>query len=578
MNYFANKEDTQLIISYFKQALAVKQDAASLARIATSGSYADLDNKPSIPPATIVDGTISATSSNPLSNAATYAELFKKANDADLATVAKSGKYSDLAELPTIPEPVTIDSTLTAAGINPVQGKAIYTELTKKANDASLSAVAKSGKYSDLSGLPTIPAAVTVDSDLDANSANPVQNKSVKTALDLKANDADLATVAKSGKYSDLSGLPAIPAAVTIDTALSATSANPVQNKAVKAALDTKADSTVLSAVAKSGSYADLSNKPTIPAAVTVDTALSTTSANPVQNKTVTTALNTKASTESPTFTGTPFMPTAATGTNNTQAANTAFVTNAIKAAIAGVTSISYQVVTALPSTGAKGVIYLLANGEKGKNSYDEYLWIGSAFEKFGPRDIDLSGYLKNTDLIPITDDEINAMLTAGTGGDSSSDIKYLDDDGLKNLITELKAYTDQRFSAVSGSTGPLVGYPVGAIYTSVDKTSPASLFGGTWQQIKDVFLLAAGDTYAAGSTGGSATVTLTESNIPTMGVRFNGYRDVDANFDGNTTQARARSVYPDSPTDYAGTVGGGGNPVKTMPPYLAIYIWKRLS
>lgn len=573
MNYFANKEDMQLIISYFKQALAVKQDAASLARIAKSGSYADLDNKPSIPPATIVDGTLSATSANPLSNAATYAELSKKANDADLATVAKSGKYSDLTELPTIPEPVTIDSTLTAAGTNPVQGKAIYTELTKKANDASLSTVAKSGKYSDLSGLPTIPAAVTVDSDLDANSTNPVQNKSVKTALDLKANDADLATVAKSGKYSDLSGLPTIPAAVTIDTALSATSANPVQNKTVKAALDTKVDSTALSTVAKSGKYSDLSGLPTIPAAITVDTALSTTSTNPAQNKIITAALNAKANTASPTFTGTPFAPTAAAGTNNAQLANTAFVGNAIKTALSGITGISYQVVTALPSTGTNGVIYLIANEESGQNAYDEYLWIGSTFERFGPRDIDLSGYLKSADLIPITDDEINAMLTAGTGGDDSSNIKYLDDDGLKNLITELKAYTDQRFSAVSGNTGPLASYPVGAIYTSVDKTSPASFLGGTWEQIKDRFLLSAGDTYTAGSTGGESTHTLTDAELPYFQV-----------WDGGSNVNNGHTCYTQSMVNQ-GTYYkldlckiGNNQPHNTMPPYLAVYMWKRLS
>ena len=40
--------------------------------------------------------------------------------------------------------------------------------------------------------------------------------------------------------------------------------------------------------------------------------------------------------------------------------------------------------------------------------------------------------------------------------------------------------------------------YPVGSIYLSLNSTSPASLFGGTWKQIKDRFLLAAGDTYAA--------------------------------------------------------------------------------
>lgn len=52
--------------------------------------------------------------------------------------------------------------------------------------------------------------------------------------------------------------------------------------------------------------------------------------------------------------------------------------------------------------------------------------------------------------------------------------------------------------------------YPIGSIYTSVNSTSPATLFGGTWQQLKDRFLICANNTYTAGSTGGAATVTLT--------------------------------------------------------------------
>lgn len=53
-------------------------------------------------------------------------------------------------------------------------------------------------------------------------------------------------------------------------------------------------------------------------------------------------------------------------------------------------------------------------------------------------------------------------------------------------------------------TVGNLV-YPVGSIYMSVNSASPATIFGGTWVQLKDQFLLAAGAKYAAGSTGGSA-------------------------------------------------------------------------
>lgn len=60
-----------------------------------------------------------------------------------------------------------------------------------------------------------------------------------------------------------------------------------------------------------------------------------------------------------------------------------------------------------------------------------------------------------------------------------------------------------------------LDAHPVGSLYWSSSPTDPATLFGGTWTRIKDRFVLAAGDTYGNGATGGSATVKLTVSNLP---------------------------------------------------------------
>ena len=63
--------------------------------------------------------------------------------------------------------------------------------------------------------------------------------------------------------------------------------------------------------------------------------------------------------------------------------------------------------------------------------------------------------------------------------------------------------------------------YPVGSIYWSSNSTNPGTLFGGTWTQIKDRFILAAGDSYSNGATGGAATVTLTVSNMPSHSHSF---------------------------------------------------------
>lgn len=57
--------------------------------------------------------------------------------------------------------------------------------------------------------------------------------------------------------------------------------------------------------------------------------------------------------------------------------------------------------------------------------------------------------------------------------------------------------------------------YPVGAIYFSAASTSPAAIFGGSWERVQDRFLLAAGSTYAAGATGGEANHKLAEGEIP---------------------------------------------------------------
>lgn len=79
--------------------------------------------------------------------------------------------------------------------------------------------------------------------------------------------------------------------------------------------------------------------------------------------------------------------------------AKSADVTKEIASAVSGVTQIDYLVVEALPSTGKKGVIYLVANSGSGNNIYDEYIYINSKFEKLGSREMDLSSYAKKTDI-----------------------------------------------------------------------------------------------------------------------------------------------------------------------------------
>ena len=77
--------------------------------------------------------------------------------------------------------------------------------------------------------------------------------------------------------------------------------------------------------------------------------------------------------------------------------------------------------------------------------------------------------------------------------------------------ISQLKTTID----SINTSSSSIDAYPVGSIYMSVNSTSPATLFSGSWQRIQDRFLLCAGSTYAAGSTGGEATHKLTIDEMP---------------------------------------------------------------
>lgn len=124
-------------------------------------------------------------------------------------------------------------------------------------------------------------------------------------------------------------------------------------------------------------------------------------------------AIATKSNIESPAFTGTPLAPTAAAGTKTTQIATTAFVSSAISSALADMTGVKFSIVTKLPETGSAGTFYLIAHSHSDDNDgYDEYVWLSDSakFEKIGNTDVDLSGYVKTTDISAIANTEIDTI------------------------------------------------------------------------------------------------------------------------------------------------------------------------
>lgn len=132
--------------------------------------------------------------------------------------------------------------------------------------------------------------------------------------------------------------------------------------------------------------------------------------------------------------------------------------------------------------------------------------------------------------------------------------------------------------------------YPIGAIYISVADTNPSVLFGGTWEQLKDRFLLGAGDTYANGNMGGwpthlhtTAGHTLTVAEMPGhshgttysnwTGYKITGTGIIYTNIEGANSVKETTYTGGNQP-HYHGDTGITSN----MPPYLTVYMWKRVA
>lgn len=122
--------------------------------------------------------------------------------------------------------------------------------------------------------------------------------------------------------------------------------------------------------------------------------------------------------------------------------------------------------------------------------------------------------------------------------------------------------------------------YPVGSIYMSAVDSDPGALFGGTWERIEGRFLLAADANHAAGLEGGEESHVLANSEMPKHNHPFS-YRRTGTGSSRYYLSSSAGLSYTASPdytvTDSVGT-SGGGEPHNNMPPYLAVYMWKRTA
>lgn len=260
-----------------------------------------------------VDSALSSTSTNPVQNKVITSALAGKASTA-AATQSAVGlmSKSDKVKLDGVEDGATktiVDDVMSDTSTNPVQNKVVMKYIDSRGslppvsaqNDTMLIQVVD-GAYA----LRTKESIFPVDDALDTESQNAVENGIIARRFEMLSEVTLPATSTRDGLMSKddkakLDGVEAGANKTVVDAALDASSTNPVQNKAIKAALDSKA-STAEATTGAAGlmSAADKTKLDGVEAGankITVDAALDAASENPVQNKAVKTALDSKLST-----------------------------------------------------------------------------------------------------------------------------------------------------------------------------------------------------------------------------------------------------------------------------------------
>lgn len=213
--------------------------------------------------------------------------------------------------------------------------------------------------------------------------------------------------------------------------------------------------------------------------------------------------------------------------------------------------------------------------------------YTNASLEVIYPKDCDTVKYFLNNALYNTNDscniEDFSDYFTLGTDGldgefnninikcITSANNKFsLDSEGnlFVNSVTSLNGNNNSiDFNEI---------YPVGSIYMNVTNVNPGTLFGGSWEQIKDRFLLASGNTYSNGSTGGEATHTLTVNEMPSHKHNTQGQWSTAGT--GNRCLSYNKISGDPVRSDNPILATGGGAAHNNMPPYLAVYIWKRIS
>lgn len=365
-----------------------------------------------------------------------------------------------------------------------------------------------------------------------------------------------------------------------VDSSLSSTSTNPVQNKIIKSELDKKAERDVVNTTTnglmsvadkkKLDGIADGANK------TTVDSSLSSTSTNPVQNKIVNDALKGKFSTSGGGISGDVTMFKRLDVKGVLDAHETIMAEKDVQCLYDN----NSRIRLACDSSGAAKIttdgLYSYArlkiasptgNDDATTKNYVDTGLSGKLDKSGGTLTGNLTGkYITGTWLQTTESTDL---------GRTPGKIAVLDESGWVYYRTPLELLADLGTETVDEILGLV--HPVGSIYMSINNVSPATLFGGKWVQIKGRFLLGASDVYKANTTGGEATHALTTDEMPNHqhSIWFpnsGGEQSAEIGY----PEAGSRNTYYAEASKTSGT--GGGAAHNNMPPYLVVYMWRRLS
>lgn len=149
--------------------------------------------------------------------------------------------------------------------------------------------------------------------------------------------------------------------------------------------------------------------------------------------------------------------------------------------------------------------------------------------------------------------------------------------------------FTSAQLEALRGPKGDkgdplsvLEAHPIGSIYISTNATSPATLFGGNWDEIHGAFLFANSALHKAGEIGGEEEHVLKEKEIP---IHYHDEYVGNDGGDGSVPEGYygfTSIAYTSKNTYWAKgsktSEAGGGQAHNNMPPYLSVYMWQRVS